>query len=278
MKRLIFVILLFVQMNFAGILSVNAFFNRDVHLLAMQDGLADNKVNSIYKDRDGFMWFATDAGLSRYDGASIRNFVLTSHLNAKISAIDELSEHYLGVVIGKTLHSFNRLTEKFIPVEMDGKKVELIQLITKDGNGCWIVGTHGLSLCNIHEEKDKAENVIKLVLKVDDRIENIVQNENYIVHSCLSQNNKEVYAVNSNMEFIIYDLQNKNIKKLIPLLLNSLGDINNIRDYYDVVWIATMANGIFCYHKHSGVLDHISYGGREKRICYHIRMFMMSFQ
>lgn len=264
MKRLIFVILLFVQMNFVGILSVNAFFNRDVHLLAMQDGLADNKVNSIYKDRDGFMWFATDAGLSRYDGASIRNFVLTSHLNAKISAIDELSEHYLGVVIGKTLHSFNRLTEKFIPVEMDGKKVELIQLITKDGNGCWIVGTHGLSLCNIHEEKDKAGNVIKLVLKVDDRIENIVQNENYIVHSCLSQDNKEVYAVNNNMEFIIYDLQNKNIKKLIPLLLNSLGDINNIRDYYDVVWIATMANGIFCYHKHSGVLDHISYGGAGK--------------
>ena len=49
-------------------------FDRDIRLLTMQDGLADNTITSIYKDRDGFMWFGTNNGLSRYDGKLIKNF------------------------------------------------------------------------------------------------------------------------------------------------------------------------------------------------------------
>ena len=37
--------------------------------LEVSDGLSNNSVNTIYKDRDGFMWFGTTTGLNRYDGA-----------------------------------------------------------------------------------------------------------------------------------------------------------------------------------------------------------------
>lgn len=35
------------------------------------DGLAHNKVNSIFKDRDGFIWIGTATGLNRYDGYTL---------------------------------------------------------------------------------------------------------------------------------------------------------------------------------------------------------------
>ncbi|MDE6457190.1 MAG: hypothetical protein K2L31_01165, partial [Muribaculum sp.] len=36
------------------------------------DGLSDNKINTILKDRDGFVWIATVSGLNRYDGYNIK--------------------------------------------------------------------------------------------------------------------------------------------------------------------------------------------------------------
>ena len=39
-----------------------------------QDGLPSNTVYYIYQDSKKFIWFATDAGVSRYDGTSFVNF------------------------------------------------------------------------------------------------------------------------------------------------------------------------------------------------------------
>lgn len=36
------------------------------------DGLSDNKINTILKDRDGFVWIASVSGLNRYDGYNIK--------------------------------------------------------------------------------------------------------------------------------------------------------------------------------------------------------------
>lgn len=42
--------------------------------LQTSDGLADGHVSSICRDRSGYLWFGTIAGLSRFDGYRIRNF------------------------------------------------------------------------------------------------------------------------------------------------------------------------------------------------------------
>ena len=41
---------------------------------SVEDGLPQNTVNCIIQDQQGFMWFGTKDGLSRYDGYSFRNF------------------------------------------------------------------------------------------------------------------------------------------------------------------------------------------------------------
>jgi len=40
----------------------------------VEDGLPSNTVYYIYKDHKGFLWFATDKGISRYNGITFRNF------------------------------------------------------------------------------------------------------------------------------------------------------------------------------------------------------------
>ncbi|MES2829446.1 MAG: two-component regulator propeller domain-containing protein [Bacteroidota bacterium] len=42
--------------------------------LDITNGLSDNQVNSIYKDKKGFMWFGTTSGLNRYDGNKFKIF------------------------------------------------------------------------------------------------------------------------------------------------------------------------------------------------------------
>lgn len=40
----------------------------------MKDGLAGSTVYSIVQDKDGFLWFGTETGVSRFDGTHFRNF------------------------------------------------------------------------------------------------------------------------------------------------------------------------------------------------------------
>src|SRR5688572_17587291 len=39
--------------------------------LSVEQGLAQESVLAIVQDRDGFMWFGSQAGLSRFDGYSV---------------------------------------------------------------------------------------------------------------------------------------------------------------------------------------------------------------
>src|SRR5690348_13887593 len=51
-------------------------YSQDFHYIEFttKDGLAGNTVYDMCQDRDGFLWFATEAGVSRYDGNSFTNY------------------------------------------------------------------------------------------------------------------------------------------------------------------------------------------------------------
>src|SRR5271170_7115198 len=42
--------------------------------LTTRDGLSQSTVNSILQDSQGYLWLATESGLDRYDGSSIREY------------------------------------------------------------------------------------------------------------------------------------------------------------------------------------------------------------
>ena len=45
-----------------------------LHHLTTEDGLPSNNVYSVIQDRNGFLWFATDQGVVKYDGQKLKVF------------------------------------------------------------------------------------------------------------------------------------------------------------------------------------------------------------
>ncbi len=71
--------------------------------VGLAEGLSSSKVNSICKDRYGFVWFGSSAGLNRYDGVSIRQFVASNQVNSlPDSYIESVQESYDGLIWIKT--------------------------------------------------------------------------------------------------------------------------------------------------------------------------------
>lgn len=55
------------------------FLDRKIELFTTNDGLPDNSINAIQKDSKGFIWIATNNGLTRFDGQNFVNFSTTTH-------------------------------------------------------------------------------------------------------------------------------------------------------------------------------------------------------
>ena len=88
--------------------------------LTTKEGLSSNNINAILKDRFGFMWFATDDGLDRFDGANFKVYrnkpADTASLQAnEILALHEDKDGQLWVgTSGGSLSLYNRKKDAFI--------------------------------------------------------------------------------------------------------------------------------------------------------------------
>ncbi|MEG1648813.1 MAG: two-component regulator propeller domain-containing protein [Rikenellaceae bacterium] len=71
MKRFLLIILLAFTLS-----PCYAYIEKNLKILSMESGMPDNTINRIYRDKNGFMWFATKKGISRYDGSNFKNFAL----------------------------------------------------------------------------------------------------------------------------------------------------------------------------------------------------------
>lgn len=72
LRHSIFTLLLFLLASPPGSRAQLAFRN-----IGQTAGLADNNVHTVMKDRQGYVWIGTHNGLSRYDGYSVRPYLLT---------------------------------------------------------------------------------------------------------------------------------------------------------------------------------------------------------
>lgn len=63
--------------------------NPNSYSLTKNDGLPSNDIYSIYQDRAGFMWFATQKGLCKYDGSKFTTYTIDSQSNVAGSAISQ---------------------------------------------------------------------------------------------------------------------------------------------------------------------------------------------
>ncbi len=77
-------------------------------LLTTVDGLSDNRVNCIYKDKTGFVWIGTRNGLNQYDGHSFRVFKPSSGNSISNEIIHSITEDKNGNVWVGTMDGLNK--------------------------------------------------------------------------------------------------------------------------------------------------------------------------
>lgn len=126
--------------------------------LDSDDGLSQNSVYSIFKDRYGFMWFATQDGLNRYDGYKFSVFKHNENDKNSIAANDiftlcedNQSNIWIGTRIAG-LSKFDRRTNKFQNFRNDSTKSNSLSndritaLFNDRSQKIWIGTANGLNL------------------------------------------------------------------------------------------------------------------------------------
>jgi two-component system sensor histidine kinase ChiS len=123
--------------------------------LSLEDGLSQSVVLDILQDHVGFMWFATQDGLNRYDGYEFRVYRNDPANANSISSsfVWDIYEDAEGVIWlatnGGGLNRFNRESERFIayradPADPDSISSDVVTGIFPDGEGLlWLSTTGG---------------------------------------------------------------------------------------------------------------------------------------
>lgn len=141
-------------------------WNVKFDMLTTDDGLSQGMVNSILQDKYGFMWFASNDGLNRYDGNNFTVFKNDPNDNNSIAEnftrfLFEDSEGRIWIATaGNGLDLFDRATEtfthfKYNPTDPNSISDNSITCIREDRvGGIWIGTLHGLNRLVIKNKRD----------------------------------------------------------------------------------------------------------------------------
>lgn len=128
------------------------------------DGLPFNSITSITQDSNGFIWFATEDGLSRYDGRSFKNFG-KSDLGLDTDFITQLCADgkgnlWIGSDNGASRYDF--VSDSFIPIGAVSDKGTSVRgkvthICIDDGGLVWM-SVNGLGLFSYNPLTDELRN------------------------------------------------------------------------------------------------------------------------
>src|SRR5262245_15989383 len=122
--------------------------------LTMRDGLSQSTVMSILQDSQGFLWLATESGLDRYDGYSIREYRRErgnefSLTNDFIWSIAEDSKENLWLATyGGGVARWDRSTDRFQPFRHDARDPRTLAsdtvrtLLVDTADQVWVATEH----------------------------------------------------------------------------------------------------------------------------------------
>jgi ligand-binding sensor domain-containing protein len=218
--------------------------NEDIKFnhITVDNGLANNTVNSIICDTQGFIWISTENGLSRYDGYSFKTFRSNEGISSNITyVVHEDKKERLWVGSVKGLDLFNRKSGTFDKHYFEGTPVRSIYSDKQDR--LWIGGDSGVHLFD--EEK------LVFNKKIDEDVFNVRADMYNTILSITEDSTDNVWIGSSNGGVFVYNPTTEKTRHYYhdPKKKGSLSD-NNIRFIIEdkrkkgYMWIATYGNGV----------------------------------
>lgn len=171
MNRL-YQLILILQLLFVSLPAFSQYGASNIFSFSTEQGLTQSNVNTILKDRDGFIWLGTDDGLNRFDSHQFKIYrhdasdSLSLSGNEVISLLEDTQGRlWVGTAHGDALNLLDRNTshfKKFLNKNEDGSSIaqNSALCIAEDSEQNIWVGTHnGIRLLKAGESEFEAVQV-----------------------------------------------------------------------------------------------------------------------
>jgi signal transduction histidine kinase/ligand-binding sensor domain-containing protein/CheY-like chemotaxis protein len=216
--------------------------------LTTDDGLSQGHVNAIYKDQKGFMWFATDEGLNKYDG-----YRFTVYKN-NLQNISSISNNYVydmledkagnfWIATASGLDRFDRKREIFTRFLTNGTNT-VRDIFLDSKQRIWLATEKGMYLIN-------AAKQTYIVYRHSETGGNSISSD--IIYKITEDNEGELWiATNNGLNRFDPKTQRFQHYKNDPLNPKSIGAnwIQTVyKDQKGNIWAGTLGAGIALYDR-----------------------------
>lgn len=253
MLTILFILFLF-SCSFANLSlasSVNFAENIKFQHLTAADGLSQNNVFDTIQDLDGYIWLATENGLSKYDGHKITNY------KKNISDLNSIADNFIrklfidnkGIIWVGTANGLSKYNKNSDSFENYQHKKEnkntltdnIIWDIYQDNTGTiWVSTEHGIHKYDVADDSFSRMNIRGLKDELS-AIKTIFQD--HLGNLWLGTFDNGIYIVDIDFSWA-FSLRQTN-KWGLDIQAKSLYDVRVIDDNY---WLATNS-GIFIVNK-----------------------------
>lgn len=213
--------------------------------VTMNNGLNNNTIYDIHNGKRGFVWFATDMGLSRYDGFRLLNYPLTSRYDSLsqpvLDAVYSISEDTDGLLYLRLLRGivcFDTNKEIYLPVNfnssLDTKSITSLYIVNKD---FICIGTsNGLYVGKVVRSEKEGEECITVSLSAEPVMSGSIS-------ELCGIGSETLFACVDNTKVAIYDV----ISGKTEIPKTGYGKITALHCYGDYLWICSSRTNIECY-------------------------------
>lgn len=216
----------------------------DLEPQIIKNGVGNNTIYHVCYGSEGFMWFSTDKGISRYDGFRFRDYPLImsidSHSTPLHQAVKMLKEGsdglFYALLYQGGITCFDKEIEQFLPVRFDRplKLKEIQDFCWNDGN-LYLATSQGLFELRPIRKKEGKDDFVYCILNPEPLIKGKITN------LCTDGKTNLYFAVDRE-KVIHYDLVTKRSS-----VIREYDVVNRLFLRQGNLWICRLWNDIVCY-------------------------------
>ncbi len=231
------------------------------------DGLIHNTVNAITQDGEGFMWFGTVNGLSKFDGLNFTNYQY--NLNDKfgipegeVSQLETDENGNIWLLVSGKIARFDKHTENFITIDSlrtkhDSFPARVNSIYSDKNENLWLCTSNGLFKYDFETQLfSQHDYFFKEVLKSS-------------IKAVLQDSNNNYWIVKEDAIYVLKNITSKTIDKTIYLLEDKtiLNRFQDIEEGFDGrIYVSIFEKGVFAIEKENKKIEHFTTEKKEGKL------------